>query len=521
MSALASLLLVSTLSRIYVIEPSPTAEEVSVQPSEVRYIETQRQETILRQRPWVPNRRIATLGRGTRLVVRGQVQSRDEAGCNNEIWYAIAPYGFVCSRDVKVSSKPPSSRDSLAVRKGKRLPHEYVTVKAHDTPVYASLADVRAGITDQLLRKRMTLVVDKTVDIDGVNWVRSKSGKYVRRDYVIWGGQGSKWTGVLIEGEYRGLSFGWVTKDKSPYFASPGGKRLGVLKRRTRIPLFEEKTVGKTRYVQTSHGHWLMAKHVNEVRLIAPPEGVLNAKSAPFGQNQWFDVDTGEQVLVAYRGYKPVFATLISSGRSHPTPLGNYPVWAKVGSMTMANQEYDDKPYMIQGVPWVLLFQGHNAFHGAYWHDQFGIRKSHGCVNLAPRDARFVFEWAGMRLLEGWTGYLPTFLDSSPMIHVRNSKSHLSFTQERPVGPPNPEEEREKTKEAELRRAEEEAAKLAEEQAALAEQGIAVPDPAKLKVPTGVPKNLPNIRARLGMGEAPKPGGGSAPQASPKKQNGG
>src|SRR5688500_9778844 len=125
--------------------------------------------------------------------------------------------------------------------------------------------------------------------------------------------------------------------------------------------------------------------------------------------------------------------------------------------MDMANQDYEDKPYMVQGVPWVLLFQGHNALHGAYWHDRFGNRKSHGCVNLAPLDARWVFDWAGPTLPRGWTGYLPLSLERSPVVHVRDSSREdgLQFTQSRPIGPPDREAERRKAEAAEKRRAQE------------------------------------------------------------------
>jgi hypothetical protein len=123
--------------------------------------------------------------------------------------------------------------------------------------------------------------------------------------------------------------------------------------------------------------------------------------------------------------------------------------------MDMNNQDYEDNPYMVQGVPWVLLFQGHNALHGAYWHDGFGSRRSHGCVNLAPHDARWLFEWMGPTRPEGWTGYLPLDLDDSPVVHVRDSSRPpgATFIQQRPVGPPDREAERAKNEAALERRA--------------------------------------------------------------------
>src|SRR5262249_60634975 len=115
-------------------------------------------------------------------------------------------------------------------------------------------------------------------------------------------------------------------------------------------------------------------------------------------------VDRGERVVVRYEGEKPVYATLTSSGRAIPTPRGNYPVWAKVTSISMKSQPYEDKAYFVNKVPWVLFFQAHNAVHGAYWHDRFGVSKSHGCVNVSPLDAQHLFEWLGPGLPPRWTG---------------------------------------------------------------------------------------------------------------------
>jgi len=51
-----------------------------------------------------------------------------------------------------------------------------------------------------------------------------------------------------------------------------------------------------------------------------------------------------------------------------------------------------------------MYFKGSYALHGAFWHNNFGHKMSHGCVNLAPLDARFVFLWATPTLPQGWHG---------------------------------------------------------------------------------------------------------------------
>lgn len=60
--------------------------------------------------------------------------------------------------------------------------------------------------------------------------------------------------------------------------------------------------------------------------------------------------------------------------------------------------------YELRDVPWIQYFASGYAIHGAYWHDVFGIPRSHGCINLSPIDARLVFLWTEPAVPEGWHG---------------------------------------------------------------------------------------------------------------------
>ncbi len=60
--------------------------------------------------------------------------------------------------------------------------------------------------------------------------------------------------------------------------------------------------------------------------------------------------------------------------------------------------------YELRDVPWIQYFDAGYALHGAYWHDVFGIPRSHGCINLAPIDARYVFMWTTPEVPPGWHG---------------------------------------------------------------------------------------------------------------------
>ena len=139
--------------------------------------------------------------------------------------------------------------------------------------------------------------------------------------------------------------------------------------------------------------------------------GVAERIEPPFElrepQEPWVHVDLSEQTLVVYRGTEPVYATLVSSGLpEHATPTGVFEIRQKRVSDTMADLGPDagDDRYRIEDVPWTQYFEGSVALHGAFWHGRFGLQRSHGCVNLAPRDARRVFELTWPPLPEGWHG---------------------------------------------------------------------------------------------------------------------
>lgn len=102
------------------------------------------------------------------------------------------------------------------------------------------------------------------------------------------------------------------------------------------------------------------------------------------------EVDLGAQTLTAWQGDVAVLHTSISSGLSGtPTVTGSYRVGTKYPSQRMRGPGYD-----IPNVPWVMYFYGSYAIHGAYWHNNFGVPMSRGCVNASVGDAEFLYYWA-------------------------------------------------------------------------------------------------------------------------------
>jgi lipoprotein-anchoring transpeptidase ErfK/SrfK len=122
-------------------------------------------------------------------------------------------------------------------------------------------------------------------------------------------------------------------------------------------------------------------------------------------------------VLVAYEGDTPVYATAISPGQDgitqraqgHTSKMGVYTIGWKLYSANMAGVE-KKKPWAVDEVPFVAYYKDSFALHGAWWHDDFGRPKSHGCVNMAPADAQWMWRWLSPKMPEGWyavAGYYP------------------------------------------------------------------------------------------------------------------
>jgi lipoprotein-anchoring transpeptidase ErfK/SrfK len=119
--------------------------------------------------------------------------------------------------------------------------------------------------------------------------------------------------------------------------------------------------------------------------------------------SKWIHVDLSEQTLVAYEGDEPVYATVISSGKEgYEPPTGTFQVQQKYVSTTMNATDPIDGFYEVEEVPWTLYYHGGYALHGAYWHTDFGKVRSHGCTNVAPEDARWLYYWSDPDVPPAW-----------------------------------------------------------------------------------------------------------------------
>jgi hypothetical protein len=203
-----------------------------------------------------------------------------------------------------------------------------------------------------------------------------------------------------------GLPVAFATREGAKWLVADGAKLddgEGIPQREL-IPLTGRvKAHGGDRVVEAKNGRWVRS---DDVRTAAKPGDLpWFAK----GDTKWIDVSIMSQTLVLWEGTTPVYATLVSSGKdglgdpktTHSTPTGVFRIYQKHVTTTM-DSEMADHEFELRDVPWVMYFNSGYALHGAYWHDDFGRARSHGCVNLAPIDARYVFFWSQPEVPEHW-----------------------------------------------------------------------------------------------------------------------
>lgn len=144
------------------------------------------------------------------------------------------------------------------------------------------------------------------------------------------------------------------------------------------------------------------------LRIIAPDEIAPIAEDVPPEQKK-IEVSISEQKMWAYENGVLVREADVSTGIPNPrlskgelptaTPRGRFRIQAKLpnkhmGSIT-GNPDNDDGGFSLPGVPWTCFFEpnGGYAFHGTYWHNNFGLQMSHGCINMRNEDAKWLFRW--------------------------------------------------------------------------------------------------------------------------------
>ena len=363
------------------------------------------------------SKRIGTVAQDIRV---GWTRTAEAEGCA-ERWVEITPRGWVCGEYLEPTERAEWGVEMPRLERGEIVPGVYGKVTEDGAMVYAMPeapkqaapasdpnASQRASSTPAPVRPLLGAVMVRRYGETTVGgkryWKISRKNEWLPAK-AIEEHEPSTWQGTRL-GDDTGLALpigfvfpkqryvtkAWVRRD------ARGRGTLRQVEQRTIVPILETvEEAGKIAH-RIGEGEWLMDDTVRIARASEPPAGVGE-------RERWFDIDLDTQILVAYEGRTPVYATLVSTGKKEKaTPAGLWRMWKKVSEQDLGNLSGED-PYSVATVPWTQFFDPNEglALHAAYWHDQFGITKSRGCINLAPADARWLYFWSEPITPPGWT----------------------------------------------------------------------------------------------------------------------
>jgi hypothetical protein len=382
----------------------------------------------VRLEPADDGKRIGTVAIDTRV---GWTRTAAGKGCDKP-WIEILPRGWICSDYVKPSAKPPYGQEVPQLDRGEIVPGTYGKVTGAGAVMYAlekpkkksekskkpkgpvrSPAEVEDSTkpahmvgTDPIVGS-LNVRQYEEVTVDGkVYWkVAQKANEYVLASTV------TKHVPSHFEGGRLGDDTGWAVPiafvwPRGGMLAayttarSSGGGVVRQLAARMLLPVVEtaDGKDGKPLAYRIGDAEWMSAADVRVFQPAPPPPTLAKGE-------RWIDVDLDNQILVAFEDGVAVYATMITSGgKDTPTETGVYRMWLKESEADMKGLNGED-PYSVATVPWTQFFSPEKglALHTAYWHDAFGHSRSHGCVNLAPRDARWLYFWSDPQVPPGWT----------------------------------------------------------------------------------------------------------------------
>ena len=151
----------------------------------------------------------------------------------------------------------------------------------------------------------------------------------------------------------------------------------------------------ETYYVPGAHLRLIPQKELSPLAPEVPPD------------SKRIEVHLDQQVLIAYESETPIFTTRVATGAvlrvgTYYTPKGLFRTYHKRPTRHMAAGDITASGFDLPGVPWVMYFtESGISLHGTYWHNDFGRPRSHGCVNLTPQAAKWLFRWTLPAVPEG------------------------------------------------------------------------------------------------------------------------
>jgi hypothetical protein len=223
----------------------------------------------------------------------------------------------------------------------------------------------------------------------------------------------SSFSGVLLRDAEVAYPMAWMIVNTFPsdYPGAEPSEANELILKYTPIYLYSTVEVDGWEWYQVGVDTWVKQTQIAKVLPVERPDDV--------DTDRWISIDLFEQVLIAYEGETPVFATMIASGLPEwQTNEGLFHIYVRFERTVMSGAEGKPDFYYLEEVPWTMYFDNDIAIHGAYWHDSFGYRRSHGCVNASITDANWLFKWAAEEFEFDVPG------DEGPAVYVYHSDEY-------------------------------------------------------------------------------------------------
>lgn len=344
-------------------------------------------------------------------------------GCKGA-WLEVGPLAWVCEDAVETSPAPPiDAGRSVLPSSPDGMPYRYFFVGPEGSSAYKQLDGAELTEPDMVLQPGFAVAITAERTLDGARYGRTAHNLWVpMRD--LGAVRSFAFQGETITDTPGGrIPVAWIVADHARVLSKPSGAAITSASkaRFEAVPVLDEVDAPSGHFLRIGEGAFIAAKDARHPAIVDPPPDV----DANAGE-RWIDVDLETQTLVAYEGKRPVFATIVSTGKGKPgtplgTPKGTHRIWIKLLTSDMDNLEDENaaRYYRMEDVPWVQYFSKGVGLHGAFWHRSFGFVRSHGCVNLSPLDAQRLFFWTGPHMPAGWTAAFPTPHEPGTVIRVR------------------------------------------------------------------------------------------------------
>jgi hypothetical protein len=301
--------------------------------------------------------------------------------------------------EAEIAAITPMPLSSLTVDQGMLYDRRYMrltgTTDVYDTPNGNVIRTQAPGFV------YVTVLGD-----DQGGWTQINGSEWVKTEMVKGIGAVSSFTGIMLPEMSLPYTLAWALVDfypsAAPGYEAPKDAPLDqMIPRYSVVQIYATYEVDGKRWYQIAPYSWV---HQYKVSKIQP----LTTLPAGVDTDLWFGIDLYEQNMVMYRGTTPVFTALVATGLDRwPTYEGLFHIYHRNPRELMTWGVVGDDYYLLEEVPWTMFFDEGRALHGAYWHDGFGYRRSHGCVNLSITDAKWVYDQV--------TEFMQTLPDDSPI----------------------------------------------------------------------------------------------------------